>query len=67
MMGTCLQVPFEEPDLVPASGDARVLVRGDHVPVSADVVGDTQYPPQQADLTGHGLLCCHPEERPDRQ
>lgn len=67
MMGRRLQVASDEPDLVPAVGYARVLVHSDHVVVSAEFVGDAENLPQQADLTGHRLLCGCPKERPDSQ
>lgn len=67
MMGKHLQVTSDEPDLVPAVGNAGVLVHGDHVVVSAEVVGDAHYLPQLADLTTHRLLCGRPKEWPVKQ
>lgn len=66
-MGRRLQAASDEPDLIPAPGDARVLVHSDHVVTSAEFVCDAENLPQQADLTGHRLLRGCPKERPDSQ
>ena len=67
MIEELLQVTSDEPDLVPAAGNAGVLVHGNHVVVSAEVVGDANYLPQLADLTTHRLLCGRPKEWPVKQ
>lgn len=67
MMGSHLRVAPDEPDLVPATGNARVLVNSNHVAVTTELVGGTHDLPQQADLTTHRLLCGRPEERPVSQ
>lgn len=59
-----LQAPSDEPDLVPATGNARVLVRGHHEGIGAEVVRHAQDLPQQADLAAHRLLRGRPIERP---
>lgn len=67
MMGRRLQIPSDEPDLIPAAGNTRVLVHGDHKAAGADVIGHAHNFPQQADLTAHRLLCGRPKERPVSQ
>lgn len=67
MIGRRLQIPSDEPDLIPAAGNTRVFVHGDHKAVGAEVVGHAQNLPQQADLMAHCLLCGRPKERPAGQ
>lgn len=62
-----LHAPSDEPDLVPATGNARVLVRGHHVVIGAEVVRHAHNLPQQADLAAHRLLRGRPKERPVSQ
>lgn len=65
--GQRLQAASDEPDLVPATGDARVLIHGHHVVVSAQLIVDAQDLPQQSDLTAHCDLGGRPEKWPDNQ
>lgn len=67
MMGEDLQVTSDEPDLIPAARHAGVLVHGNDVVVSAEVVGDANDLPQLVDLMTHRLLCGRPKERPVNQ
>lgn len=66
-MGRRLQVASDKPDLVPATGDPRVLVHGHHVVVSPQLVADAQNLPKQSDLTAHRDLGGGPEKWPDSQ
>lgn len=62
-----LLVTSDEPDLILAAGDARVLIDGDHVGVGAELICHAHNLPQQADLVTDRLLCCRPKERPNIQ
>lgn len=62
-----LQAPSDEPDLVPATGNARVLVHGHHEGIGAEVVRHAHNLPQQADLVAHRLLRGRSKERPVSQ
>lgn len=67
MIGGFLQVASDEPNLIPAANNARVLVHGHHVGVGAELTGHAQNLPQQADLVTDRLLCGCPKEGPDSQ
>lgn len=67
MMEGYLQVASDEPDLIPATDDAGVLVHGDHVGIAAELTGHAHNLPQQADLVTDRLLCGRPKEGPDNQ
>lgn len=65
--GWCLQAASEEPDLIPATRDPRILVHGHHVVVSAQLIVATQDLPQQSDLMTHCDFCGGTEKWPDSQ
>lgn len=67
MIGRRLQIPSDEPDLIPAAGNTRVFVHGNHKAVRAEVVGHTHNLPQQTDLTAHRLFCGRPKKCPASQ
>lgn len=67
MLGWCLQAASDEPDLVSAARNTWVLVHGNHVAVSLELVDHAQNLPEQAYLPAHRLLCGCPKEGPDGQ
>lgn len=62
-----LLVTSDQPYLISPSDDTGVLVHGNHVSISAELICHAHNLPEQADLVTDRLLGCRPKECPDIQ